>query len=475
MPALGGEGLARKIASFGFYPRWSPDSSQILFRTYFTWMVTDTFYVVDLDGSSPRKVVADFGSHGDLDWIATAWHPDGKRISIWAWERRKTPSFWTVPVTGGVAVRSEIAPEIVRQLGEISLGRGIDEQAMDYDFSWAPSGKAIYFERTFRGARNLWKITVDHDTLAATSIERLTTGPGLDTQLAVSADGTKLAFTVETQHIRVWRFPFDATRGQVTGAGQPVTSPGAEAWRQSMSPDGKKLAFCSVRAGKWEVWEKSLSDGREAPIVADDYRRDVPQWSPDGTRLAYGREKYSTGETQLMVWSSQSHNEEPLTKSSMAGKEPSGWSADGKWVLASVGMMLEPNRWIQGTGTQRWEIWRLPVVAAGSHAEPEARKIIADPAYDLFQSHFSPDGRWIVFEAIRFSPVESTLYVMPAAGGPWTLISKGKPWDDKPNWSPDGKTIYFVSARSGFFNVWGIRFDSTKGKISWRSVPCDGI
>jgi hypothetical protein len=53
---------------------------------------------------------------------------------------------------------------------------------------------------------------------------------------------------------------------------------------------------------------------------------------------------------------------------------------------------------------------------------------------------------------------------MPAAGGPWTLISKGKPWDDKPRRSPDGKTIYFVSARSGFFNVWGIRFDSTKGK-----------
>ena len=127
-------------------------------------------------------------------------------------------------------------------------------------------------------------------------------------------------------------------------------------------------------------------------------------------------------------------------------------------------MMLEPNRWIKVPVLNGAEIWRLPVVAAGSHAEPEARKIIADPAYDLFQSHFSPDGRWIVFEAIRFSPVESTLYVMPAAGGPWTLISKGKPWDDKPNWSPDGKTIYFVSARSGFFNVWGIRFDSTKGR-----------
>ena len=32
VPALGGAGMERKIASFGFYPRWSPDSSQILFQ-----------------------------------------------------------------------------------------------------------------------------------------------------------------------------------------------------------------------------------------------------------------------------------------------------------------------------------------------------------------------------------------------------------------------------------------------------------
>ena len=59
-------------------------------------------------------------------------------------------------------------------------------------------------------------MTVDPDTLQATAIERLTTGPGLDTELAVSADG-RMAFTVETQHIRAWLFPFDANR-----AGSPV-------------------------------------------------------------------------------------------------------------------------------------------------------------------------------------------------------------------------------------------------------------
>ena len=53
---------------------------------------------------------------------------------------------------------------------------------------------------------------------------------------------------------------------------------------------------------------------------------------------------------------------------------------------------------------------------------------------------------------------------MPVSGRPWTRITEGKQWDDKPRWSPDGRTIYFVTGRGGFFNVWGIHFDPTAGK-----------
>ena len=60
--------------------------------------------------------------------------------------------------------------------------------------------------------------------------------------------------------------------------------------------------------------------------------------------------------------------------------------------------------------------------------------------------------------------VEASIYVVPATGGHWTLISKSQPWDNKPRRSPDGKKIYFISARDGLCNVWGIRFDPTAGQ-----------
>jgi Tol biopolymer transport system component len=228
-----------------------------------------------------------------------------------------------------------------------------------------------------------------------------------------------------------------------------------EAWDAKLSPDGKKLAFCGVRGGRRTVWEKSLVDSREAPIIDDEYMRDHPQWSPDGRRLAYRRWNPSKDQDQVSVWSSQSHNEEPITAASASHDIVFDWSPDGERLLLAG----------RSDKNDRSEIWLLPVGGANARQTPAAQKIISDPSYDLYQSRFSPDGRWIAFQAVRYSPrTESAIYVVPAAGGPWTRISKGEPWDDKPRWSPDGKTIYYLSGLGGFYNVWGIRFDPNKGR-----------
>jgi|SRR5215471_17946566 len=120
----------------------------------------------------------------------------------------------------------EIAPAVQRKLAEASGEGEVGEQLGNYSFSWAPSGDVIYFDRAYRGARNIWKMTVDPKKLRATGIDPLTIGPGPDTRVAVSADGRRLAFTAKSQRIRTWLFPFDGTAGKIRGNGEAITSPG---------------------------------------------------------------------------------------------------------------------------------------------------------------------------------------------------------------------------------------------------------
>jgi len=458
-PALGGAGLQRKIASFGYYPRWSPDSSQILFLPTVGFL-GKTAYVVTLDGSPPREILTDLAA--DRVMAFSTWHPDGKRITAWIVDSdsaapisNPVPNFSTEPVDGGRAIESRFPPELKKQMEALGVASGIPEW-MDLRFAWAPSGKALFFERSFRGARNLWRMTVDPATLQPTNVERLTISPGLDAELSVSPDGTKLAFTSERQQIRAWAFPFDANHGRVTGPGEPVTSAGIEAWSLDLSRDGKKLGVWGIRDGRAGVWETSVPNGREQPLMAtDSYYRGAPVWSPDGKRAVYRRVKNlmgegQVGESQLVVWSSDNRTEDPVEAVGSPFAVVFDWSPDGKSVLVTRYNNPSPS------------IWQIFVDRSLS-GKSTAREIISDPNYALYQAHFSPDGKWIVVNAVK-NLWTSNIYAIPVAGGSWIRITDGKKWDDKPRWSPDGKTIYFLSERKGFFNVWGVRFDPIKGE-----------
>jgi Tol biopolymer transport system component/DNA-binding winged helix-turn-helix (wHTH) protein len=479
IPALGGAGQERRIATVGYNPRWSPDSSQILFHGGRSpWRGVSELYVVGLDGGQPQQVLAAFfKQHQAIHPISAVWHPDGKRITVWAEKsfmlEEPTPSFWTVPLHGGPAVSSEIGPEVEARFRELAPPRG-REWVVDSTFAWAPSGKALYMERTFRGARSLWRLNIDPTTLRATSVDQLTSSGGLDTGPAVSPDGKRLAFTAGSGKVSAWVYPFDANRGRITGAGRPVTSPGINAWQASMSSDGSKLVFLGVRAGETGLWLKPLPQGRELPLFDDHYYRDTPQWSPDGTRLAYIRISPNRDEEQFMMWSAETHREEPLTAWHSVGEQWEfiyDWTPDGKSLLISKPPPAGSTRDIRDelAGQPNLAVWRVPLSAA-PHAESQERMIIADPAYALYQAHQSLDGRWIVFEAVpRTRPhgvtlaSPSYLFVTRVTGGPWLPII-GKGWADKPRWSPDGRTIYFLWGQGSSLDVWGIRFDPETGK-----------
>jgi Tol biopolymer transport system component len=372
IPAIGGNGQERKIASFGYNPRWSPDSTQILLNGPFSWKADNSvfseFYVVGLDGGQPARVLSDFfRQHSSFSSISAAWHPDGKRVTVWIEDPARSgpsPQFWTIPLHGGPAVYSEMAPQIQQKFSELAVQSG-GEWVIDSKFTWAPSGRALYLERTFRGARSLWRLNIEPGTLRATSVDQLTSGGGLDTGPAISPDGKKLVFTAASGKVGAWLYPFDANHGRISGAASSVTSPGMDAWLTSVTRDGSELAFAGVRAGETRLWVKSLPDGREIPLFVDGFFRNNPQWSPDGRRLAYFRAR-NAEQGQIMIRSEDSRQEEPLTSPAIAGGNREqlvyDWSPDGRSLLVTKLMLPRSS-----------SVWQIPVSAA-PRAESQERE-----------------------------------------------------------------------------------------------------
>ena len=452
VPALGGS--ERKLCGFGYRPRWSPDGSQVLFdSSAYIGAVKSKTFVISATGGTPRDVLNDFVPQF-VSTLLVAWHPDGSRLSVWGNHRQAGWSFWTVPLNGGPPLQSQIDTSVQSQLKEAGV--------RFVNFLWLPSANGLIFEGESQGVRNLWKVKVVPSTLRwIDGLERITTGAGKDTDIAVSSDGRKLAFSIRSERSRLWTVPFDPIAGKTTGTSQPLTVAGMDALQPGLSPDGKMLVFRKRRADKEELWAKSLADGRETLLTgADDFRRVNPILSNDGTRLIYVRSGPAQVETdpqvsRTLALRTTSGGDEQILTSPMQGRiSLTDWTLDGKWILMSSDLQT-PGR---------VALALFPLEAA-PRSETQMRVIASNPEYNLWQGRFSPDGRWISFNAFNATdPSVSTVYAISASGGEWIKLTEGRYWDDKPRWSPDGKAIYFVSNRTGFFNVWRVRFDPASGK-----------
>ena len=74
----------------------------------------------------------------------------------------------------------------------------------------------------------------------------------------------------------------------------------------------------------------------------------------------------------------------------------------------------------------------------------------------------SPDGRTIVFELL------GDIYSVSIDGGKATRLTSGQPFDAQPHYSPDGKSIVFVSDRSQSDNLWIMNADGTNPRALTR-------
>jgi Tol biopolymer transport system component/DNA-binding winged helix-turn-helix (wHTH) protein len=447
-----GGGVARIVSSFGYEPRWSGDGTLILFKRTVVIPNLPTFFVVGLDGKPPRPVRPDV--LGQFSALHAAWHPDGRRVSIWGTTRSGEVSFLSVPLDGGGATATRVSPRVLRDLASVSAGR----------FVWAPSRRYIYFEGRAGDSQNVWRVTLDPSTERwIDGPERLTTGAGQESNVAISPDGTTLAFTATSSRTRLWAFPLDPASGRITGEPYPVSHGSTGEVDFDANADGTEVAYRAVRAGRNELWERSIVNGRERLVQSStSWRFAGPRWSRDGAKLAYSRVSTRDHTLAVAVLNADGSGDRALTKPDRVEMGVSDWSRDGSAILG-------PCRF-----SQREYYSTCLVAVSGAHeaGDPSVRIIASDPKRNLYNQRFSPDQRWVTFLAHDLlSASTSTVYVMPAAGGAWRAVTDGAWFDDKPRWGPDGRVLYFVSNRSGVANVWGRGFDTSTGSPVGEPFP----
>lgn len=88
----------------------------------------------------------------------------------------------------------------------------------------------------------------------------------------------------------------------------------------------------------------------------------------------------------------------------------------------------------------------------------------------------SPDGKWIAFEIAEYS-LESNkgvrdIWLVSADGTLLKRLTSSPAQDTHPRWSPDGRTIAFISSRGGSSQIWTIRVDGGEAQQLTR-FPLD--
>lgn len=185
----------------------------------------------------------------------------------------------------------------------------------------------------------------------------------------------------------------------------------------------------------------NVFDGKRKIIHEDSGRFEAPNWTRDGKLLFnQGGQIYSIPATggqpvQLHTGVANRNNNDHVI------------SMDGKWLAIS-----SHREGLPGGGST---IYYLPITGG----DP---KLVTDSTPSYLHG-WSPNGKELVYTAQRLSRQQAyNIYRIPITGGKetqLTFLEKGLA--DGPEYSPDGKWIYYNSTESGTMQIWRMKPDGS--------------
>jgi Tol biopolymer transport system component/DNA-binding winged helix-turn-helix (wHTH) protein len=400
------------------YPAWSPDGRWIAFQRESSSEKSGVILIPAVGGAE-RKLTEVSGAG------RSSWHPSGQwlvvsdrnsprdpfalfLVSIETGEKRKlTSPPGNLTGDGDPAVspdgRAVVFTRAITGSGgsdlyllELSEGlRTVGEpkritfwQRFTGEPAWWPDGNSILFASgaSFSN-RTLWQMAIRGPARQPGEPERLPFGgEGYYFLPAISRQG-RVVYSQSAVRAHVWRLELG---GSHRVDKLPLNSSRLDHVPQ-YSPDGKRIAFASNRSGSDEIW-LCEADGSNAvkltafggPYVAN------PAWSPDGRRIAFNALPGGISETYIV--SADGGKPERLR-----GTQGSpSWSRDGKWIYF---------------GSDRGgkdQMWKVP---AGGGDAVQITKQGGTSGVE------SPDGRFVYYLLDTVEGGTTELRRVPVGGG----------------------------------------------------------
>ena len=233
-----------------------------------------------------------------------------------------------------------------------------------------------------------------------------------------------------------------------------TTDPGYDG-EPTFSPDGETVAYVSDRTGNFDIFLRQASGGRDINLTSDAADDVQPAFSPDGTQIAFVSSRAGGSAIQFMgtdypllggdIWVMPALGGN-ARRVAVKGNFPS-WSADGKLILYTAGP---------------WFGKKIYKVSAAGGASQEIPVALEPTQHWMFPS-YSPDSRWIVFEA---APAD--IYVVSAQGGTPHRVARG----NHPIWNAAGDAIFYSSQEPGRnHSLWQVPIAITDAAVAGPSQP----
>ena len=346
--------------------------------------------------------------------------------------------------------------------------RAVDRgMAFDGQPAFSPDGTMIAFTSDRSGAENIWLSRPDGSGARQISHND---GPDEYVSPAWSTDGRSVfasLYRSDKNAAELWRLPVDG------GPAEELTKDRYSALGAKAAPDGRHLYFAAhagaifeddVTLPLWAIHRLDLKTGADETIVNNQGSAMRPEISPDGRWMAYAARlggqtalrlrDLATGADRLLAYPIQRDDQEALpTRDLVPGY---AFTPDATALMLAYGGKIHRLNLADGTTvvipfTAHVDLDLGPFLRRSLKTDegPVRARLIQAPAP-------SPDGRRIAFSAL------GRVYLMDLALGavPRRLTAGDTP-QFQPNWSPDGRSITYVS------------WVSPDGGYLW-SAPVDG-